>query len=268
MVRRLRIVVVTVLLVLGVVACGDDDTGTTATPTSTTSATAATTAPTTTAAPTTSEAPTTTTLPADAHPELGVSWAAVLPPEGATATYAVFDYGIDLELEARMEYRVPFRDATVDRIVFGSAEPGRPGLVFYLDLSEPWMVTIHGSEVYGNRADGPEMLEWFEVPLVFDLLAPVGETRRTDGIIHLEFGTGGGIVEDIAVDIALVERGVDATVPAGTFAVSEFDIGQGGGFMGGTRYPLRVLVSADQLFVASYGGEGARFPIELVEPWG
>jgi hypothetical protein len=112
------------------------------------------------------------------------------------------------------------------------------------------------------------MVEYFDTPLVFDLLAPVGENRTTEGVLNIEFGGGGGMTEEMIVDLTLTEPDGEVTVPAGTLSpVAIFDVIQTSDFLGGA-YPLRVVTSAGNVFVASYGGDDGRFSIELVEAWG
>ena len=148
-------------------ACGGDGgalTTVTAEPgsTSTVAATVTTVPATTTIATTT-----TTTGPEDGHPFWPVSWAALWPADGSTATVrAATDEGT-IDAELGMDYGVEWDGATWDRVWLGSPEAGQLGVSFYLQRPEPWVIVLWGAETHAPN--GLYMTERFDPPLTLDL---------------------------------------------------------------------------------------------------
>jgi len=278
--RRLRSVL-TVILAVGMLAaaCGDDDGGATTAAPTTTAATTTTAAPTTTAAttttaaPTTTEAPTTTTttttLPADTHPAFPSSWSAGIPAEGATATYRVVTYGgTTLDLPATIERGVEWRGGTWDRFVIGTPEGGNDAAAIYMDLSEPWVVVLKGSETYSaGTAGGPELAEWFQDPLVFDVNSLPGTPVEVETQVTLEFAGGGGMTQGVTYRLEAVTLGEDVTVPAGTLGpTAQLRVTIGGAFMGGGTFSLDLWMHREQYLVKMNDGP-AFASMELLSPW-
>jgi len=274
--RRLGMTLVLVAaLAAGLAACGDDEGATSSTASPTTEATT-TTASTTTAAPTTTEAPTTTaepttttTLPADTHPVIGLSWAAVFPPEGATATYRVTTYpGGTLDLPATIEYGVEWRGGTWDRFVIGTPEPGNEAMVVYFDRSAPWGFGVKGDEVFTvATTEGPEMVEFFEEPLVFDGLQLPDLAFEAEGEITLEFAGGGGMTQGVTYLLEVLSLGEDVEVAAGTLGPTvQLQATLGGELMGGGSFSLQIWLHPEQFLVKMTDGP-AFATIELLTPW-
>jgi len=278
--RRLGIMWVLVpALAATLAACGDDD-GATTTETYSTGVTTTTAAPTTTiavtttvtAATTVTEAPTTTatTLPADAHPVLGLSWGAVFPPEGATATYRVTTYGgATLDLPATIEYGVEWRGGTWDRFVIGTPEPGNDAMVVYFDRSAPWGFAVKGDEVFTvGTTGGPEMVEFFEEPLSFDGLVLPEAAFEAETQITLEFAGGGGMTQGVTYRLEALALGEDLVVPAGTLGPTvRLQATLGGEFMGGGTFSLDLWLHPEQFLVKMTDGPAFAL-IELLTPWG
>ena len=164
------------------------------------------------------------------HPAWDVSWAALWPPDGATATYRVSLWGGGaVDLPARVDYGVDWQDGTWDRITLGTVEAGEWGLALYFQRPEPWVLRIWGLETTmpggpGQLArirsrDGgarssralPETMARIDAGVLFDggggeapdpmngtyALAVVGlETLEVaagtlEGVLHLQLNLGG-----------------------------------------------------------------------------
>ena len=225
---------------------------------------------TTTEAPTTTEVPTTTTtLPADAHPTIGLSWAAMFPIDGATATYRVTTYGGEtLDLPATIEYGVEWRGGTYDRFVIGTPEPGNEAQVVYFDRSAPWGFAVKGDEVFSaDTAGGPEMVEFFDEPLVFSGLSLPDLAFEAEGVITLEFAGGGGMTQGVTYRLEVLGLGEDVVVPAGTLGPTvQLQATVGGELMGGGTFSLGMWLHPEQFLVKMTDGP-AFAVIELLTPW-
>jgi len=272
--RRLGLIGVLVLTVTFLGACGDDDGAGTTTPTTagatTTAATTTLAATTTTIAPTTTEAPTTTTstLPADAHPVVGLSWAAVFPPEGATATYRVTTYnGVTLDLPASIETGVEWRGGTWDRLVLGTPEPGNEAIAVYFDRSEPWVFKVKGIETFtAATTTGPEMVEWFQEPLVFDANVLPDEAMAADTAITLEL-PGGGLTLTATYQVEVIALDEEVEVAAGAFSpTAHLQVTIGGDFQGGGTFSLEMWLHPEQ-FLVKATDISAFAVLELATPW-
>jgi hypothetical protein len=262
-----------VILVLGALLAGCGGNSVFAATTSTTVATATTVA-TTTIGGTTATVPTTattmtTTTPTDTHPVIGLSWAAVFPPEGATATYRVTTYGgATLDLPGRVEYGVEWRGGTWDRFVIGTPEPGDDAMVVYFDRSEPWSFKIKGDEAFSSdRADGPELVEIFDEPVGFDgLLLPEG-VFETETAITLEFGGGGSATMGVTYRLEALDLGEDVEVAAGLLRPTvRLHATIGGELMGGAEFAVDMWLHPTQFMVKMTDGP-AFATIELLTAW-
>jgi hypothetical protein len=277
--RRLGIIALPVLAIAaGLAGCGGGDGGdtTTAAPT-TTAATTTTAAPTTTEATTTTTAPTTTTeattttttVPADAHPAIGLSWAAVFPPVGATATYRVTTYnGATLDLPATIEYGVEWRGGTYDCFVIGTPEPGNDAMAVYFDRSTPWGPAFMGDEVFtAANTSGPELVEVFAAPLQFDTLSFPDIAFEAESEITLEFAGGGSQTMGVTYLLEVIALGGEVEVPAGTLGPTvELAATIGGEFMGGGTFSLSMWWHPQQFLVKMTDGPAFSL-IELLTPW-
>ena len=222
------------------------------------------------AAPTTTvSTTTTTTLPADAHPTVGLSWAAVFPPEGATATYRVTTYaGETLDLPATIEYGVEWRGGTYDRFVIGTPEPGNEAQVVYFDRSAPWGFAVKGDEIFtAASTNGPEMVEYFEEPLLFDGLVLPDLAFQAEGEITLEFAGGNGMTQGVVYTLEVLSLGEDVEVAAGVLGPTvQLQATIGGEFMGGGEFSLEMWLHPEQFLVKMTDGP-AFLTIELLTPW-
>jgi hypothetical protein len=194
MARRWRSVIPIVLASVLLAACGDDAASTTvisgagtttsvATSTSTAASTVTTTAP-----PTTS-----TTVPDDRHPAWPVSWAALWPADGSTATVRAVTDEVTSDAEVGMDYGLEWDAGLWDRIWLGSPEEGQLGVSFYLQRPEPWVVVLWGAVTYAPG--GFYMTERFDPPLTLDLrMLPdeeiTGETTVLIGDAEGDFDEG------------------------------------------------------------------------------
>jgi hypothetical protein len=268
--RRLGIVLV---FALGAMAAGCGDDGGAAT-TETYSTGATTTSAATTVTPattTTTTAPTTTaaTLPDDAHPVIGLSWRDMFPPDGATATYRVTTYeGTTLDLPATLEYGVEWRGGTWDRFVIGTPEPGNEAQVVYFDRSSPWGLVVKGDEVFSAAiTDGPEMVEVFDEPFVFDG-SGLPDTPFEGGT-RITVELPGDIVMTVGVNYLLevLALGEDVEVPAGSLGPTvQLQATVGGELLGGTTFTLGLWLHPEQFLVKMTDGP-AFATIELLTPW-
>jgi len=262
-------------LVLLAAACGDD--AATSTTAASTTAAATTQATATTAVTTTTEATTTTTeattTTTDEHPAWAVSWAALWPEDGATATYRVNLWGGgSLDLPARIEYGVEWQDGTWDRITIGTVAPGEWGVALYFARPEPWVLTIWGLEASAPGFQG-SILEYSEEPGVLDLRGlPDGMARIDAGVI---FDAGGGEAQQpMTGTYALSVVGLETVeVAAGTMEDAvHLNLNLGGEFFGAAS-PDEFTEVADiwilpgQLIV-KWGRPAPNFEsIELLSLW-
>jgi hypothetical protein len=253
--------------------CGGGGSAATTAP-STTAAATTTAAPTTavTASTTTTTAPTTTTttLPVDAHPVIGLSWAAVFPPEGATATYRVTTYqGETLDLPATIEYGVEWRGETWDRFTIGTPEPGNQAITAYFDRSQPWVFKVKALETYtAATSSGPEMVEWFADPLTFDGMLLPGSPSQTDTQITVDFAGGGSGTFGVTYEAEVVDLGGDVEVARGTFGpVAHLRTTIGGEFMSGGAFAMELWLHPSEFLVRAT--DLSQFAtVELLTPWG
>ena len=276
-------------LLLVTAACGDGDASeapstTTSAIASPTTTSAPTTVPptTTTAPPTTTTSPptTTTTQPPGMHQEAGILWDDILPAPGATALYRVdmvvpdtpmsHQWEVAGELEVRLESGVEWRarEGTFDRLVFGLDPLDSPGLVFYFQLDDPWVVDFFAMEAwaYGNTGRGPSAIEAFADAATLDLAGGEGETSTFDGVVTAIDSFG--VAElDASGSVTLLEADAGpVTVAAGTFETAMvYEILLSGPIVGGPDFPIEVVLSPDN-FILQISMPGAG--IELLEAWG
>jgi len=186
---RRQLVVLVALSVVSLPACGGGDaasTTVTAGPatTGTVSSTVTTTASSTTI---------TATILDDQHPAWPVSWAALWPADGSTATVRAVTDGGAIAAEVGMEYGLEWEGGTWDRVWLGSPEEGQLGVSFYLQRPEPWVVVLWGAVT--QAPGGFYMTERFDPPLTLDLrLLPdeevSGETTVLIGDAEGDFDEG------------------------------------------------------------------------------
>lgn len=272
--RRRVIAAALVMLVALAAGCGDDDTVFTTAPASTTAASAATTQATTTTTTqaTTTTAEATTTTASDLHPVWGVSWAAVWPADGDTASYRVRLWNGDtIDLPARVDYGVEWQGGTWDRITIGTTEPNEYGLALYFDRTEPWVIRIWGLQSTGPDS-GPygAYVEYPEEPQVLDLSgmpdsAPVLETA-------VLIDNGGGVLGPLPAVYTLSVVGLETIeVPAGTIEDAlHLSLGLGGEFFGGTAGSTEVSnfwIQPGQLLVRWDQPAPGFGPFELLTLW-
>jgi len=253
----------TLLLALG--ACGDDDATTTA---PVDGATTVDTGETAQEATTTEAAPTTTAVPADAHPDWGVSWADVWPAEGETAVYQVVTHDqAAMELDAYMQYEVAWRDGIWDRFVVGVPEPGYDGMALYLERVEPWVIRIAGVEGFSSSMPNePSMVEVFEAPLVLRATQPLGEPYQVDSTISIE-GFGSPLVLGVTYEITVGAADESVTVPFGTLdGCAHVEAAVGGEFIGGGIFEAEAWFHPEQFLVLMTSLPTFE-EVELVEGW-
>jgi hypothetical protein len=235
---RSLIVALAAVALLGA-SCGSDNDGA-ATPTTTTSLPPTSTAATTTDLPTTTTVATTTTqattTTSDLHPAWDVGWAALWPPDGATATYRVNLWGGGtVDLSARVDYAVEWQGGTWDRITLGTVEAGEWGAALYFQRPEPWVLTIWGLEATGpGQGPGGSFLERTTEPAVLDLRVLPGEMARAD--VGVVFESDGQAQEPIPATYALEVVGLETVeVAAGSMAGAvHLRLNLGGPFFGAT----------------------------------
>lgn len=225
-----------VLLLLLAAACGDDgDAGTTAA-TTTSAATTSTAVPITTLATTTIAVTTTTqatTTTSDVHPAWDVSWAALWPPDGATATYRVSLWGGGtVDLPARVDYGVNWQEGTWDRITLGTLESGEWGLALYFQRPEPWVLHIWGLEATMPGGQG-SLLEYAAETGVLDLRGLPGTMARIDAGVLFDSG-GEDAPDPMNGTYALAVVGLETIeVAAGTLeGALHLQLNLGGEFFG------------------------------------
>jgi len=259
------------IVVLLAAACADGDgAGTTAA--TTTSAATTTLAATTTAVTTTTQATTTTS---DVHPAWDVSWAALWPRDGATATYRVSLWGGGaIDLPARIDYGVDWQEGTWDRITLGTVEAGEWGLALYFQRPEPWVLRIWGLETTGpGQSPGGSFLEYSEEPGVLDLRGLPGTMARIDAGVVFD-GGGDEAPEPMNGTYALAVVGLETIeVAAGTLeGALHLQLNLGGEFFGAagpddfTEF-TDIWIQPGQLLV-KWGRPAPGFEsFELLTPW-
>lgn len=259
-------------------ACGDDDAGTSAAPTTAAPSTTAVPPTTTTQAPVTTQTTTTTqatTTTSDLHPAWQVSWAPVWPEEGSTAVYRLGLFNqTPVDLPAVIEYGVEWEEGTWDRILIGNTEPGQYGLAFYFDRSTPWMI-----DIWGLRATGPNMGPQGSFDEYFGDVASVDLGGLPGTVPRLEVDAFvGGVGDEVfgptpavyAMEIVGLEQVV---VPAGTWDQAlHVRFGLGGEFFGvdeGQEITTfsDLWVAEGQLILRWDPAPGFGTPLELVSPW-
>jgi hypothetical protein len=250
-------------LILALGACGDDDATTTAAADLTT-----TTAEQVPEETSTTEAVTTTEgLPADAHPDWGVSWAEVFPAEGETALYQLVTHDqVAVQLPAYMEYGVEWRDGTWDRFVMGTPEPGNDGMAIYFERVEPWVIRVGGIEGFSaSMPADPSMIETFAEPLLLEATQPLGEPYQVESEITIE-GMGTPLVLGVTYEITVVAVDESVTVPFGTLdGCAHVEAAVGGAFIGGI-WEVEAWFHPEQ-FLVSMTSMPTFDEVELVEGW-
>ena len=278
MVRQRRLLCVAFAGLILLAACGDDDGGAATTAATTAPATSSTAAPTTTLATTTIAITTTTqasTTTSDVHPAWDVSWAALWPPAGASATYRVSLWGGGtVDLPARIDYGVEWQDGTWDRITVGTVAAGEWGLALYFQRPEPWVLRIWGLETTGpGQAPGASFLEYSEEPGVLDLRSLPEDTARIDAGVVFD-GGGDDVPEPMSATYALSVVGLEAIeVAAGTLDDAlHLKLSLGGEFFGATSADeftefTDIWILPGQLLV-KWGRPAPGFEsFELLTPW-
>jgi hypothetical protein len=274
-VRILRPALPVTLLVLAllVAACGgNDEAGSSITPDPTSTLPTSTSAPvTSTEVTTTTEAPTTTT--SDVHPEWEVSWAALWPPDGATATYRASLWGGGtVDLPARIDYGVDWQGGTWDRITIGDLAAGQWGLAMYFSRPEPWVLTVWGLETMGPGQGEGTFLEYSAEPGVLDLRSLPGTMARIEAGGLFDSGDGGA--EPLTGTYALSVVGLETVeVAAGTLeGTLHLQLNLGGEFFGGTgpddfTEVSDIWIQPGQLLL-KWGRPAPGFQsFELLTPW-
>ncbi len=199
---------------VGLTACGSD--GGTASTVTTGPGSTSTGAPTVTTVTTVPFTTTTTTAsPDDLHPAWPMSWAALWPADGSTATARAATGAGTIDTEAGMDYGVEWDGGTWDRIWLGSPEPEQLGVSFYLQRPEPWVIVLWGAETHASN--GLYMTERFDPPLSFDLRMLPGED--VSGETTVVIADSAGEIERGAYTPTLSFVGFEAVeVAAGTFS--------------------------------------------------
>jgi hypothetical protein len=202
------------LTVAGTAAsCGGEETGATITLPETTTILATTAATTAVVTSTTTTTTPTTTAPDDRHPAWPVSWAALWPADGSSATVRAATNEGTVDAGIGIDYGLEWDTGTWDRIWLGSTEEGLLGVSFYLQRPEPWVIVLWGAATHSPFLS---MTERFDPPLTFDLrgLAEGPLSMETTVIIS----DADGVVDEgpYAFTIALI--GIeDVEVAAGQF---------------------------------------------------
>nr|MCU0280988.1 hypothetical protein [Acidimicrobiia bacterium] len=162
-----------------------------------------------------------------------------------------------------------WRGGTYDRFVIGTPEPGNEAQVVYFDRSAPWGFAVKGDEVFSaDTAGGPEMVEFFEEPLVFSGLSLPDIAFEAEGMITLEFAGGGGLTQGVTYRLEVLDLGGDVVVPAGTLGPTvELLATVGGELMGGGTFALGMWLHPEQFLVKMTDGPAFAL-IELLTPWG
>lgn len=215
MARRWLAVLIALAVAGSAASCGGEETGATSTlPETTTGASttaAATTAPA--ASTTTTTAAPTTTAPDDLHPAWPVSWTALWPADGSTASVRAAAPEGAVDAGIGIDYGLEWDGGTWDRIWLGSTEEGLLGVSFYLQRPEPWVVTLWGAATHSPFMS---MTERFDPPLTFDLRGLAEGPLSMDTTVIIS--DADGVVDEgpYAFTISLV--GIeDVEVAAGQF---------------------------------------------------
>jgi hypothetical protein len=267
-----------VLVAIAAAGCGGGEgaTSTTAASTTVTSAATTTTAPpTTTGSTSTTTTTQATTTTSDVHPAWDVSWAALWPPDGATAQYRVSLWGGGtVDLPARIDYAVQWQGGTWDRITLGTVAPGEWGLALYFQRPEPWVLRIWGLETTGpGQGAGSSFLEYSEEPGVLDLRSLPGAAARIDAGVIFD-GGGTEVPEPMSGTYSLSVVGLETIeVAAGTLEdVLHLQLNLGGEFFGATdpdqfTEVADIWIQPGQLLV-KWGQPAPGFEsFELLTPW-
>jgi hypothetical protein len=232
---------VLVVLALGLAACGGEGEPATTTSPGTTTSEVATTTPVTAS---TTAITTTTTAPDDLHPAWPVSWGALWPADGSTATVRAATNEGTIDAGIGIDYGLEWDGEEWDRIWLGSTEEGLLGVSFYLQRPQPWVIVL-----WGAVTDSPfrSMTERFDPPLTFDLrgLAEGPLSMETTVTVTAD---GEQIDEGVyTLTISLVGF-EDVEVPAGEFtgtAHLHLTAQEPGGFVAETD----VWIDAEQTLV-------------------
>jgi hypothetical protein len=224
-------------------ACGGDGDAVSTTAAASTS-TAASTTSTTTPAATTTTTVVTTTAPDDLHPAWPVSWAALWPADGSTATVRAATNEGTIDAGIGIDYGLEWDGGEWDRIWLGSTEEGLLGVSFYLQRPQPWVITLWGAATHSPFLS---MTERFDPPLTFDLRGLAEGPLSMDTTVTIS--DADGVVDEgpYALTISLV--GIeDVAVAAGQFAGTahlRLTAEEPGGFVAETD----VWVDAEQALV-------------------
>ena len=195
-------------------ACGGEgEAGTTAPATTTTSAASTSTVALTTSTTAPAEATTTTIAPDDQHPAWPVSWAALWPADGSTATVRAGTNEGTVDAGIGIDYGLEWDAGTWDRIWLGGTEEGLLGVSFYLQRPEPWVITLWGAVTHSPFLT---MTERFDPPPTFDL------RRLAEGPLAMEttviISDADGQVDEGPYTLTISLVGIeDVEVAAGQF---------------------------------------------------
>lgn len=95
-----------------------------------------------------------------------MSWAALWPADGSTATVRAATNEGTVDAGIGIDYGLEWDGGAWDRIWLGSTEEGLLGVSFYLQRSQPWVITLWGAATHSPFLS---MTERFDPPLTFDL---------------------------------------------------------------------------------------------------
>jgi hypothetical protein len=134
--------------------------------------------------------------------------------------------------------------------------------------SPPWGFAVKGDEVFSaDTTSGPEMVEFFDEPLVFSRLSLPDIAFEAVGEMTLEFATGGGMTQGVTYRLEVVALGEDVEVPAGLLGPTvQLRATIGGEFMGGGVFSLDMWLHPEQFLVKMTDGPAFSL-IELPTPW-
>lgn len=258
-----KIMTIMTAIALLAAACGDDDTGSTAAPSTTGAPVATSEASTTTPAPTSTE-------PASTEPSADVL-VANRPAEGQTATYEVETWGGQvMNVPAHIEYDVEWKGGTWTVLVIGTLEDGSYGLAIYLDFSEPGIPSFKGTEGYSaTLPDGQAQREWFEEPMPVDLMGALDGTTPFEEPIFLSFTDDEGAAHDIWVETEILSPSDSIEVPFGVVeGCLHLTVTAGGPYIGGPDASMTMDVWAHpEHFVVMITEMPVFARIELLEGW-